>query len=196
MSGSRPLPGEPGSRSCVFYSYPIVFILCMHLGGSCGVHHCVVLGVTMANDIIYRGLFPVGNLNNKKPSWGKYHHLSCMMNDPTSPVGRKLMIHMSHRATYYSFVRILVDCVASTLWLSVYWCIQLIIRVLIMSHALATLFVFRHVVSSAMRLLLDRYCPAVFIFFIHIGVAIVCTTLFHVRWNESGWYYLQGSIPC
>ena len=79
----------------LFVSYSIYPVYA--LGGSCGVHYCVVLGVTMANDIIYRGLFPVGNLNNKKPSWGKYHNLSCMMNDPTSPVGRKIVIHMSHR---------------------------------------------------------------------------------------------------
>ena len=61
-----------------------------------------MLGVTIVDDIIYRGLSPVGNLKNQKPSGGRYHRLSCMTNDPTSPVGRELMTHMSHRETYSS----------------------------------------------------------------------------------------------
>ena len=40
------------------------------------------------------------------------------------------MIHMSYRATYYSCTRTSVDCVASTLWLPVYWRSQLCTRML------------------------------------------------------------------
>ena len=94
-------------------------------GGSGGVHHCVLLDVTMIDDIIYRGLSPVGNLKNQRPSWGRYHHLSCMTNDPTSPVGREPMTHMIHRSTYYACIRTLVNCVVSILWRPDYWCSQL-----------------------------------------------------------------------
>ena len=69
MSGSSPLPGEPGSQSCVFYPYPAVFILFMHMGEAVACTTIVVmLGVKMADDIIYRGLSPVGNLTNHKPA--------------------------------------------------------------------------------------------------------------------------------
>ena len=69
MSGSRPLPGEPGSQSCVLYSYPAAFILFMHMGEAVACTTIVVmLGVKMVDDIIYRGLSPVGNLTNHKPS--------------------------------------------------------------------------------------------------------------------------------
>ena len=85
----------------------------------------VMLGMKMADDIIYRGLSPVGNLKNHKPAWGRYHYFSRMINDPTSPVGREPMTHISHPEAYYSWTRILVNCVASTLWLLDYWCSQL-----------------------------------------------------------------------
>ena len=90
----------------------------------------VMLGVTLADNIICRGLSPVGSLTNQKPSWCRYHNLSCMTNDPTFLVGRELMIHMSHRATYYSCTRTSVDCVASTLWLPVCWRRQFLTRML------------------------------------------------------------------
>ena len=68
MSGSRPLPGELGSQSCVFYPYPAAFILFMHTGEAVACTTIfVMLGVKMVDDIIYRGLSPVGNLKNHKP---------------------------------------------------------------------------------------------------------------------------------
>ena len=91
----------------------------------------VMLGVRMADDIIYRGLSPVGNLTNHKPAWGRYHHLSRMINDLTSPVGREPMTHMSHPATYYSWTRTLGNCVASTRWLPDCWRSQLRTRILV-----------------------------------------------------------------
>ena len=57
------------------------------------------------DDIIYRGLSPLGNLNNQKPSWGRYNYLYCMTNDPTFLVGREPMKDMSYRSIYYSFTR-------------------------------------------------------------------------------------------
>ena len=50
----------------------------------------------MAYDIIYRAISPFWNLNNQKPSWGRYHHLSRMT--------RETMMHMRHRVTYHSFI--------------------------------------------------------------------------------------------
>ena len=111
-------------------------------GGSCGVYHCIVLGVTMVDDIIYRGRSPIGNLDNQKPSWGRYHHFSCMTNDPTSPVGREPMIHMSHRATYYSCTRSLVYRLSFSLLLPVCFCVQSITRVLVGSRILVISLVF------------------------------------------------------
>ena len=90
-----------------------------------------MLGVKMADDIIYRGLSPVGNLTNHKPAWGRYHHLSRMSNDLTSPVGREPMTHMSHPATYYSWTRTLVKFDASTRWLPDCWRSQLRTRILV-----------------------------------------------------------------
>ena len=74
----------------------------------------VMLGVKMADDIIYRDLSPVGNLTNHKPALGRYNHLSRMINDLTSPVEREPMTSMSHVA-YYSWTRTPGNCVASTL---------------------------------------------------------------------------------
>ena len=91
----------------------------------------VMLGVRMADDIIYRGLSPVGNLTNHKPAWGRYHHLSRMINDLTSPVGREPMTHMSHPATYYSWTRTLVKFDASTRWLPDCWRSQLSTRIVV-----------------------------------------------------------------
>ena len=61
---------------------------------------CVVLGVMMTDDVIYRGISPVRNLNNQKHSWGRYHQLSCMTNNPTSHMEKEPMMHMIHRETY------------------------------------------------------------------------------------------------
>ena len=77
----------------------------------------VMLGMKMVNDIFYRSLFPGGNLKFHKSAWDRYHHLSRMSNEPTSPVGREPMTNMSHLAAYYSWTRTLGNCVASTLWL-------------------------------------------------------------------------------
>ena len=66
------------------------------------------------------------------------------------------MIRMSHRETYYSCTRTHVYYVSCSLLLPVYFRMQLIARVLVISRVLVTLFVCRHAVTSAMRLLLDR----------------------------------------
>ena len=91
----------------------------------------VMLGVKMADDIIYRGLSPVENLTNHKPAWGRYYHLSRMFNDPTSPVGREPMTNMIHLTTYYSWTCTLGNCVASTLWLPDFWRSQLRTRIVV-----------------------------------------------------------------
>ena len=64
----------------------------MHMGEAVAcTTKVIMLGVKMVDDIIYRGLSPVGNLTNHKPALGRYHHLSRMINDLTSPVGREPM---------------------------------------------------------------------------------------------------------
>ena len=131
VSGSRPLPGEPGSQSCVFYSYPQHLSFLCTWGKRWRAPLVVMLGVRMADDIIYRGLSPVGNLTNHKPAWGRYHHLSHMINALTSPVGREPMTYMSHPATYYSWTRTRVKFVASTRWLPDCWRSQLSTRIVV-----------------------------------------------------------------
>ena len=95
----------------------------------CRAPRCVLLGVKMEDDSIYRGLSPVGDLNNQRPSWGRYYHLSCMTNDPIFPVGRDPMTHTSHRTTYYACTCTPVNYVASTLWLPNSWRSQSFTRI-------------------------------------------------------------------
>ena len=55
----------------------------------------------MADDSIYRGLSPVGNLMTSTPM-GRYHHLIRRINDLISSVGREQIIDMIHLAAISS----------------------------------------------------------------------------------------------
>ena len=111
---------------------PSAFILFMHMGEAVACTTIfIMLGVKMVDDIIYRGLSPVGNLTNQKPAWGRYHHFYRMINDSTSSMGREPMTYMSHLASYYSWTRTLGNCVASTRWLSNRWRSQLRTRIVV-----------------------------------------------------------------
>ena len=68
--------------------------VCAHMGRLWCASHGVLLGM-IVDDIIYRSLFPSGNLV------GRYHHLPHMTNDATSPVGRDPIVYVSHRSTCY-----------------------------------------------------------------------------------------------
>jgi len=57
---------ELGSRSGVSYPYPISFILCKYMGRMWCAPRFIIWFV-MADEIIYRGLSPVGNLNDPNP---------------------------------------------------------------------------------------------------------------------------------